>query len=153
MPEGTCLCGNIRISYDGSPAGKVSLLPARMSRWALSNPMQVSCHCMDCKKITGSTFSTNLLIPNDYFKVLAGTPKQYTKTADSGNKITSFFCDNCGSTLFRKSDGMSDSFIVRAGPFDLGVINDGKPDAELWVKNRSHWMPEIQGAVQNENMS
>ena len=53
--------------------------------------MQALCHCRDCRKITGSTYSTNGIWPVDQFKLTQGTPKKHVKTADSGNTITSFF--------------------------------------------------------------
>ena len=53
--------------------------------------MQVLCHCLDCRKITGSTYSSNGVYDNDKFKVTKGTPKQHKKTADSGNEIVSNF--------------------------------------------------------------
>lgn len=49
------------------------------------------CHCADCRKISGSTYSTNAIFPSTQFKVTQGTPKQHSKTADSGNVITSHF--------------------------------------------------------------
>jgi hypothetical protein len=52
---------------------------------------QVLCHCYDCRKIGGSTYSSNLIYPEDKFKITKGTPKQHKKTADSGNEITSMF--------------------------------------------------------------
>lgn len=49
-------------------------------------PLQALCHCNDCQKISGSIFSTNVVVPGEDFKV-TGTPKVFTKTADSGNTI------------------------------------------------------------------
>lgn len=71
--EGGCLCGNVRYSVEGEPITKAL------------------CHCSDCKKISGSTYSTNAIYPESGFKVLKGTPKEYTSTSDSGNKVTSYF--------------------------------------------------------------
>ena len=62
---------------------------------------QALCHCVDCRKITGSTYSTNLVVGGEGF-TSSGNPKTFTKTADSGQPITSFFCGNCGSTLWRE---------------------------------------------------
>lgn len=57
---------------------------------------------IDCRKGTGSAFSTNFMIPDENFTLVAGDPKTYTKKADSGNNITSFFCSNCGTILWRE---------------------------------------------------
>ena len=40
----------------------------------------------------GSVFSTNIAIDHSNIKVTKGTPKSWTKTADSGKEITSHFC-------------------------------------------------------------
>jgi hypothetical protein len=56
-----------------------------------SSRTQILCHCLDCRKITGSAYSTNAIYPEDGFKVTKGTPKQHTVKGDSGNEITSHF--------------------------------------------------------------
>jgi hypothetical protein len=57
---------------------------------SLTRP-KILCHCTDCRKIGGSTYSSNSLFPADGFKVTKGTPKQHKKTADGGNEIVSNF--------------------------------------------------------------
>jgi hypothetical protein len=52
---------------------------------------QILCHCTDCRKISGSTYSSNSLYSEDGFKVTKGTPKQHKTTADTGNEIISYF--------------------------------------------------------------
>ncbi|KAK7209431.1 hypothetical protein V2G26_016609 [Clonostachys chloroleuca] len=84
MPRGGCLCGKIRIAYYGEPNAKVI------------------CHCTDCRKISGSTYGVDLLIPTDRFFVTAGDVRKYQKPADSGRILTSHFCGDCGTTLFRE---------------------------------------------------
>ncbi|KAF5845783.1 hypothetical protein GGP41_009584 [Bipolaris sorokiniana] len=73
MPTGGCMCGNVRYEVQGDMEA------------------QILCHCYDCRKISGTTYSTNALHGKDGFKILQGTPKEHKKTADSGNNITSFF--------------------------------------------------------------
>ncbi len=108
---------------------------------------------MDCKKIAGSAFSTNVLVPRGDFKVVAGTPKRYTKTADSGHEMTSAFCADCGCTLFRESAGMPEVTIVRQGCLDMDTQNQGKPGVELFARSRAAWVPELADATQNATMS
>lgn len=52
---------------------------------------KILCHCTDCRKIGGSTYSTNGVYDADQFKVTKGTPKQHKKKADGGNDIISNF--------------------------------------------------------------
>ncbi|KAI1777375.1 Mss4-like protein [Hypoxylon cercidicola] len=133
--EGGCFCGNVRISYEGEPVAKAL------------------CHCLDCRKITGSTYSTNLIVPSAGFKILSGTPKTLTKVADSGKEITSHFCGDCGSTLFRDGPSFGDNKVIKVGIMDdLDALDDAKPAAELFTPHRVGWVQEVPGAVQNSSM-
>lgn len=112
---------------------------------------QALCHCLDCHKITGSAFSTNVIVAEDGFSVIKGTPKQFGKKADSGKTITSFFCGDCGSTLWRESDTYAGTKIIKYGTMDAGSkLEDAKPLVELFVGNRPSWLAPIAGAQQNE---
>lgn len=48
----------------------------------------------------------------DRFTWHKGSSKEYSKLTQSGNTITSFFCRDCGTTLWRESTG----FLVCAVP-------------------------------------
>ncbi|KAI1763386.1 Mss4-like protein [Hypoxylon sp. FL1150] len=112
---GGCFCGKIRISYEGEPVKKAL------------------CHCLDCRKITGSTYSTNIIVPGAGFKVLSGTPKTLTKKADSGKDITSHFCGDCGSTLYRDGPSFGDNKVIKVGVLDdPKALDEAKPDDELY---------------------
>ncbi|KAI1078841.1 Mss4-like protein [Whalleya microplaca] len=135
MPEGGCLCGKVRVSYEGEPVAKAL------------------CHCIDCRKITGSTYSTNVIVPGEGFKLLSGSPKTFTKTGDTGNDITSHFCGDCGSTLFRTGPSFGTTKVVKAGILDDPKGLDGaKPGAELFVDSRVNWVPQVPGTVQKTAM-
>ncbi|KAI1169691.1 Mss4-like protein [Nemania sp. FL0916] len=135
MPEGGCLCGKIRYSVEGDPVGKAL------------------CHCLDCRKITGSTYSTNMIMPGPNFKLLAGTPKTFAKTAGSGNQIVSHFCGDCGSTLWRNTDAFGDAKIVKAGTLDdEDALDKVEPALELFTDHRVTWVGEIAGAAQKTGM-
>jgi hypothetical protein len=56
-----------------------------------SDPLQALCHCLDCRKISGSAYSTNAIFPRDNFKSLSGTPKEHVVKSASGREITSYF--------------------------------------------------------------
>ncbi|KAL1594422.1 hypothetical protein SLS60_010182 [Paraconiothyrium brasiliense] len=127
MPhQGGCMCGNVRYSVEGEPAGKAL------------------CHCADCRKITGSTYSTNAIFPSDQFKLTQGTPKQHSKTADSGKTITSHFWET-GSFEGAK--------IVKIGTLDdANALSDLKPAIELFAPTRIPWVQAIPDAQQKDAM-
>ncbi|KAE9372032.1 hypothetical protein N431DRAFT_535718 [Stipitochalara longipes BDJ] len=135
MPEGGCFCNKIRVNFTGEPNGKVL------------------CHCLDCRKISGATFSNNLIVPENNFKLESGKPKEITKTADSGKKITSHFCPDCGTTLFRTGESFPGAVIIKAGVLDdPSFPDDNVPAGELFVGHRVKWNSEIDGAQQLSGM-
>ncbi|KIV95677.1 hypothetical protein PV10_03301 [Exophiala mesophila] len=138
MPTGSCFCGNIKIEYSGEPA------------------MTALCHCSDCRKISGGNYSNNIVVPSANFSITSGKPKEISKTADSGKSITSGFCPDCGTTLFRYGDsfgGVDGMRIIKAGILDdVNVINSIKPGAELFSNERVSWVSAVEGAGQVNNM-
>ena len=77
--DGACHCGNIRYEAEVDPA-KV-----------------VICHCTDCQTLSGSAFRTVVPTEANSFRLLAGKPKVYVKTGESGNKREQTFCGDCGA--------------------------------------------------------
>ncbi|KAI1123566.1 Mss4-like protein [Nemania abortiva] len=135
MPEGGCFCGRVRYSVEGEPLGKAL------------------CHCLDCRKITGSTYSTNIIIAGLDFKLVAGTPKSIAKMADSSREIVSHFCGDCGSTLWRDGASFGDAKVVKAGTLDdIDALDNAQPAVELFSSHRVSWVGEIAGAAQKAGM-
>lgn len=85
----------------------------------------------------------------DGFSVTQGTPKKFAKTADSGKTITSYFCGDCGTTLWRETETYGPTKIIKAGVLDDG-LDSMKPGLELFVKNRVSWVPEVGGTEQKQ---
>jgi len=114
---------------------------------------QALCHCLDCRKITGSTYSTNIIVPGDGFSVTSGSPKTFAKKADSGNEITSHFCGDCGSTLWRDGNTFGPNKVIKVGVMDdVEALNAAKPAIELYVPERVSWLSGISGADQLKEM-
>ncbi|KAF1977297.1 DUF636 domain protein [Bimuria novae-zelandiae CBS 107.79] len=133
--QGGCMCGNVRYSVEGEPVGKAL------------------CHCADCRKISGSTYSTNAIFPGNQFKLTQGTPKQHAKTANSGNQITSYFCGDCGSTMWRETSASEGTKILKVGTLDdASAMADAKPVTELFSSSRAPWVLAIPGAQQKDAM-
>ena len=109
---------------------------------------------MDCRKITGSTYSTNIIVPGDGFEVTSGNPKTITKKGDNtGNEITSHFCGNCGSTLWRDGATFGDGKVIKVGVMDdVNALDDAKPAIELYAPERVSWVSAISGADQKKDM-
>ncbi|KAF1957201.1 hypothetical protein CC80DRAFT_492004 [Byssothecium circinans] len=133
---GGCLCGEVRYQVEGEPVKKAL------------------CHCADCRKQSGSTYSTNAIYKESDLKVTKGTPKEHATKADSGNIIASHFCANCGSTLWRDGASFPGLKVVKIGTLDdPKALGDAKPQAELYAGGRVPWVAPVEGAAQANAMS
>ena len=131
MTQSSCLCGANRISFTGEPL------------------LKFRCHCIDERKLTGAAFPLNILMPLDSLKVLSGSLKTWAKPAESGNTITNHACAECGSLLFRTSDGYPGTMAIKAGCIDgYDAAMEYKPDVEIFTRSRVPWIAAVEGAKQ-----
>src|SRR5215210_8483410 len=117
--SGSCLCGEIAFTADSA-----NLLLA------------AHCHCLDCRKATGSAFATVVGIPRDDLTVERGQTKSWTVTGMSG-EVTREFCPTCGSPLFSASTGSPELVFVKAGAFDEADWIE--PAIECWTSRELPW--------------
>lgn len=124
----------------------------------LHNP-QVLCHCHNCRKTTGSTYSTNIIFSTNAFKLVSGEPKVYeVKNTGSGNPVETHFCGECGATLWTSAALRPGLVVVKAGCLDVGGDAEGEgdvlerliPKMETWTAGRPGWVGCVDGAVQCE---
>ena len=103
-----CLCGDVRIAATGEPY-RVGL-----------------CHCLDCRKHTGSLFHASAIFPEEAVTIVGET------RAFGGRH----FCPRCGSSVFGRS---GDEIEVSLGAFD--APDRFTPAYELWTVRREAWLP------------
>jgi hypothetical protein len=126
------------------------------------------CHCTDCRKITASAFTSAFgtssqhpqsllatnrfaVITNPHLRHIRGQNhlKTFTQssTPASGNAMTNFFCDTCGTLMSRTSSGYPDVKILRLGTVDGVKLMEGvlKPRREDFVGDRVMWFKGIDG--------
>ena len=58
-----------------------------------------ACHCTDCQKMSGAPLRAIAVAAANKIKI-TGTPKEYIKIGDSGNRRIQAFCSECGTQLF-----------------------------------------------------
>ena len=121
MRTGGCLCGAVRYSVRGEPV--------HVRR----------CHCADCRKESGSTFTVYALWPAEAFE-LSGEVSSYDGRG---------FCPRCGSRLLDTSDPEGALIEIRVGSLDDAPF-ELKPADEIWVKRRESWIPPVEGAAQHD---
>ena len=84
----------------------------------------VACHCLDCQRRTGAPFGVGAFYPVDAVAI-SGTPKEFIRDAASGGKVHTYFCPNCGSTIYWKADNLPSLIGVA-----VGALADPKYPAE-----------------------
>ena len=57
------------------------------------------CHCLSCRAQSSSAFGLSALYPSDTFLTMPATLKCWTRPSDSGNTISCYFCEHCGSRM------------------------------------------------------
>jgi len=117
--RGRCLCGHVRYEYDG-PVGPATY-----------------CHCEDCRRCTGSAFNVGVRVEKAAFRIVAGTPRGFTKRGDSGGELTRHFCPECGSPIFTSAPGHPDAVFVKAGTLDDPAVV--RPTDQIWVQSMVPW--------------
>ena len=74
----------------------------------------VLCHCTDCQTLSGSAFRVVVSAKRDGFK-LAGEPRIYVKTGESGRKRAQAFCAKCGAPIYSADVTNPQMFNIRVG--------------------------------------
>lgn len=111
--------------------------------------MQATCHCLSCRKISGSTNTLNLLLPEDKLLVTHGSPKTHTSMHESGMKLTVYFCGECGCAVYKTHEKFPGMVVVLAGTLDgPNELEKWKPEAELYSQHRTAWLPDFTWAEQ-----
>lgn len=124
--KGGCLCGAVRYVLKGEPRAIAV------------------CHCMNCKRQSGSLFSFNLVIREaDY--VQSGDSMVYADKGDSGQAVYRHFCGTCGSPLFATTALAPGKVVVKAGTLD--DIEGLRPKTEIYVDHAAEWLAPVANAT------
>lgn len=120
----------------------------QLSATATGQPVRVSvCHCLDCKKRSGSAFATQARWPTDQVAI-EGHSKTWVNVADSGNRITFHFCPDCGSDVHYEINGKFDGLIA----IPLGAFEDPyafAPAFSVWEERRHDWVEIVGDSVEH----
>lgn len=115
----TCSCGQLQATCRGEPA-RVSV-----------------CHCLDCKKRTGSAFSYNATYPADQVET-RGRFRTFTRTSDEGYWGRFSFCPECGTTTFYEIERRPGMITVPAGGF--AEVDFPEPTVSVYDERRHPWL-------------
>ena len=122
---GGCHCGHIRYEAEVNP-----------------ETVRV-CHCTDCQRLTGTAFRANIASLQGTFILKSGTPKIYTKTAESGNKRAHAFCPECGAPIYSAATGPNPSTVgLRIGGLDQRA-EFAPPFRQAWCRSALPWSMDL----------
>jgi hypothetical protein len=83
-----------------------------------------------------------------------GTFKSVSKIADSGNIITTFFCPECGSSMYRAGPTFSGQKVIQAGVLDdMSILNGLEMEVELFAPQRVQWVKKVDGTEDKGGMN
>ncbi len=97
----------------------------------------VVCHCIACQRRSGSPYGTIAYYPAEDV-TLTGKATEYSRTADSGNKVTTGFCPDCGSTMWFVGELKPGTIGIPLGLFaDPGYP---PPARSVYEATMHHWV-------------
>jgi hypothetical protein len=121
--EGGCQCGSVRYRIAGEPLALAV------------------CHCTECQRQSGSAFGMSLAVRTEAFRLLAGEPRTFTVTCDSGRTKTCAFCASCGTRIYHR---VHDA-VLSLKPGTLDDTSWLRPTAHYWTKRKQPWVPVPDG--------
>ena len=129
--QGGCLCGQVRYEVSGDPLAVVL------------------CHCINCQKQSGSTFSFNIIGQSDQIS-LQGNVSTYVDENDSGDPVNRNFCGNCGSPIYSEILTQGSLIALKIGTLD--DTRDLEPQSQVWCISKQNWLslnPDLPAAMRN----
>ena len=126
----SCRCGQLKAIVTGDPV-RVSV-----------------CHCLDCKKRSGSAFAVQARWPAERVRT-EGQSKSWVNIADSGNRLTFHFCPDCGSDVYYLINGKFDDLVA----IPLGAFDDPfffKPNYSVYENRKPDWLEIVGDGVEHD---
>jgi hypothetical protein len=121
---GGCHCGAIRYEAEVDPA------------------TAGICHCTDCQILSGTAFRVSIRAALGSFRIVAGAPRVYTKTAENGTRRDQAFCETCGSPIYAATPGPEPRiYSIRAGTIDQR--QQLRPAGQIWLRSQLPWLGEL----------
>ena len=130
----SCRCGQLRATVTGEPA-RVSV-----------------CHCLNCKKRSGSAFAVQARWPSAQVQV-DGASNTFVKVAESGNRATFHFCPECGSDVYYEIDGKFDDKFNDLIAIPLGAFDDPfflTPAFSVWENRKHDWVEIVGDGIEHD---
>lgn len=118
--SGACLCGAVQYECAAEPA------------------MTAICHCENCQKQTGTSFSLIVAVPEDAVTIENDeTLKTFNDAGESGQAVRRRFCGACGSPIMSLVASVPGMAFIKAGTLhDRSWL---KPTMHIWCDTAQPW--------------
>ena len=114
--EGGCRCGSIRLRATGKPS------------------TVVYCHCVDCRRSSGSPVSLFAGYRTGQVEMERGALKAYA----SSPGVVRSFCAGCGTQISYEDEWLEGEVYVHVGVFD--DPERFEPEVHDWVSQKPAWL-------------
>jgi len=126
----SCRCGQLKAVASGEPV-RVSV-----------------CHCLNCKKRSGSSFAAQVRFPADQV-TFEGRSNSHVIRGDSGNPARFHFCPDCGSDVYYVIEGKFDGLVA----IPLGAFDDPfafpAPEYSVWEGRKHDWVAIVGEGIEH----
>lgn len=126
MADARCSCGALALELPQQPK------------------LVVACHCLECQRRTGAPFGVGAFYPADAVAI-SGDARQFTRDGESGGKVHTFFCPNCGSSVYWTADKLPSMIGVA-----VGALTDPRfsgPILSIFEQSKHDWV-QIETALE-----
>ena len=123
--EGGCQCGELRYRIEGEPLAVAV------------------CHCTECQRQSGSGFGMSLMVREESFQLLCGTPRDFTREAETGRSVRCAFCPSCGVRIYHDSQFAEGILNIKPGTLDDTKFPP--PTVHLWLSSKQPWVSIPEG--------
>jgi hypothetical protein len=126
----SCRCGQLRATVTGDPV-RVSV-----------------CHCLDCKKRSGSSFAIQARWPANQV-TLQGQSSSWSSVGGSGIETRFHFCPGCGTEIYYRHAGgeMAGLLAIPLGTFDDPYFVS--PRFSVWEERKHDWLEIVGEGVEH----
>jgi len=127
--KASCRCGQLTVECTGEPV--------RVS----------ACHCLECKKRSGSAFAAQARFPAEQVKI-SGQSSDYVHVGTSGKAVTFHFCPTCGGGLFFINASMPETIAVALGNFEDPWF--ATPNFSVFENRKMAWVEIVGEGIEHD---
>ena len=116
--QGACLCGSVRFEVKG-----------KINKFCF-------CHCLRCRRSTGSAHASNIFMEPKDIKWLTGEEKIKRYDLPEADRFSKQFCSDCGSLVPHVSRDRK-RLSIPAGTLEQNI--DANPQKNIFWDSKAKW--------------